>query len=163
MIYHKKWSVDRLQLFLSFCLSSWRDLGKKFSNRSECPFKTFLSSTRGKTKSFAMLIWYSFFKLFGLFQSTKDINALRLAWPNLLMLLTCWPYLADLAWSKWNAAALWRFDMITNKWQRRILHINNFAGIWFENNISYLQSIEISTYAKAEECWKLLTKFQQGL
>ena len=136
---------------------------KSFQIDQSALLKTFLSSTRGKTTSFAMSIWYSFFKLFGLFQSTKDINALRLAWPNLLMLLTCWPYLADLAWSKWNAAALWRFDMITNKWQRRILHINIFAGIWIENNISYLQSIEISTYAKAEECWKLLKKFQQGL
>ena len=70
-----------------------------------------------------------FFKLFGLFQSTKDINALRLAWPNLLMLLTCWPYLADLAWSKWNAAALWRFDMITNKWQRRTRLTYNCAHL----------------------------------
>ena len=134
---------------------------KSFQIYQSALFKTFLSSTRGKTKSFAISIWCSFLSLFGLFQSTKDINALRLAWPNLLMLLTCWPYLADLAWSEWNAATLWRFDMI--KWQRRISHINIFAGIWIENNISYLQSIEISMYAKAEECWKLLTKFQQGL
>ena len=96
---------------------------KSFQIDQSALLKTFLSSTRGKTKSFAMSIWCSFFKLFGLFQSTKDINALRLAWPNLLMLLTCWPYLADLAWSKWKASVLWRFDLITNKWQRRILHI----------------------------------------